>query len=75
MPPQSPSSRKLRAVLLSSGEREHFLSEIERVRPLMTEHVEIVAEDYTGQIDISAVDAQPPSPKARTPIKTPPAMT
>ena len=51
------SSRKLRAVLLSSGEREHFLSEIERVRPLIVKHVEIVAEDYSGHNDISGTDA------------------
>jgi NAD+ kinase len=44
-------------VILSSGQREHFLSEIERVRPLIVEHVDIVAEDYSGQNDISATDA------------------
>jgi NAD+ kinase len=56
MPPPT-SSPRLRAVLLSSGEREHFLSEIERVRPLILKHVDIVAEDYSGQNDISATDA------------------
>jgi NAD+ kinase len=47
----------LRAVLLSSGQREQFLSEIERVRPLIEKNAEIVAEDYSGQNDVSGADA------------------
>ncbi len=48
---------RLRAVVLSSGQRAHFLSEIERVRPQIGQYAEIVAEDYSGQNDVSAVDA------------------
>lgn len=48
---------RLRAVLLSSGQRAQFLSEIDRVRPLIGQDAEIVAEDYSGQNDISAIDA------------------
>jgi NAD+ kinase len=47
----------MRAVILSSGEREHFRSEIERVRPSIQNHVDIVGEDYSGQTDISGMDA------------------
>ena len=33
------------------------MSEIERVRPLIVKHADIVAEDYSGHNDISATDA------------------
>ncbi len=52
-----PASRCLRAVILSSGQRAQFLGEIDRVRPLLAQHAEIVAEDYTGQNDVSGIDA------------------
>jgi NAD+ kinase len=55
--PPSPAPHRLRAVLLSSGQRAQFLSEIERVRPLLGQYAEIVAEDYSGQNDVSGLDA------------------
>jgi NAD+ kinase len=51
------AARRLRAVLLSSGQRAQFLSEIDRVRPLIEQHAEIVAEDFSGQNPVSAGDA------------------
>jgi NAD+ kinase len=44
-------------VLLSSGRRAQFLTEIDRVRPLIGQDAEIVAEDYSGQNDVSGIDA------------------
>jgi NAD+ kinase len=57
MSPPCPAPKRLRAVLLSSGQRAQFLSEVARVRPLIGEHAEIVAEDFSGQNDISGIDA------------------
>ena len=52
-----PPEQKIRAFLLSTGQRTHVLAEAERLRPLIQQHVEIVGEDFTGQEDMSGVAA------------------
>jgi NAD+ kinase len=52
-----PGDRRLRVALLSTGQRPHFLEEIERLRPIIERHAEIVAEDFTGQENVSCAEA------------------
>ncbi|MHC4400644.1 MAG: NAD(+)/NADH kinase [Planctomycetota bacterium] len=47
----------MRVVLLGSGERSNVVEEADSLRPLIEQHVEIVASDFTGQADLSTVDA------------------
>ena len=59
-PPQSisfPRDQRLRVILLSTGQRPHFLDEIRRLRPVIEQYAEIVAEDFSGQEDVSGVEA------------------
>lgn len=47
----------LRALLMGAGQRPNVLPEAERLRPLIERHARIVAEDFTGTIDMSDQDA------------------
>jgi NAD+ kinase len=58
--PQSisfPSNQRLRAILLSTGQRSYFLDEIQRLRPLIEPYADIAAEDFSGEEDVSAAEA------------------
>ncbi|MGA2258087.1 MAG: NAD(+)/NADH kinase, partial [Thermoguttaceae bacterium] len=58
--PQSisfPRDQRLRVILLSTGQRPHFLNEIRRLRPVIEQYAEIVAEDFSGQKDVSHLEA------------------
>ena len=46
-----------RAVVLGSGGRSNVLAEAERLRPLIERYLEIVVCDYSGQVDLSEVQA------------------
>jgi NAD+ kinase len=52
-----PSDRPMRVVLLSTGQRPHVLAEAQRLRPLIEQQAEIVGTDFTGQEDMSSVEA------------------
>ncbi len=59
-PPESisfPRDQRLRVILLSTGQRPHFLHEIERLRPVIKHYAEIVGEDFSGQDNVSHVEA------------------
>jgi NAD+ kinase len=43
----------LRAILLGAGRRPNVLPEARRLRPLIERHARIVAEDFTGELDMS----------------------
>ncbi len=47
----------LRAILLGAGQRPNVLPEAERLRPLIERHARIVAEDFTGAIDMAGQEA------------------
>ncbi len=47
----------LRAILLGAGQRPNVLPEAERLRPIIGRHARIVAEDFTGTVDMSGQDA------------------
>ncbi|MDZ7619029.1 MAG: NAD(+)/NADH kinase, partial [Patescibacteria group bacterium] len=47
----------LRAILMGAGQRPNVLPEAERLRPLIERHAHIVAEDFTGTVDMSNQDA------------------
>jgi len=47
----------MRVILLGSGERPGVLEGAERLRPEIARHAQIVASDFTGQQDLSAVEA------------------
>ncbi len=49
--------RRLRALLLGSGERPHVLAEARRLRPLIEQHLDIVVEDFAFQADLTTVAA------------------
>ena len=58
--PQSivfPRGQRLRVILLSTGQRPHFLEGIQRLRPVIGQYADIVAEDFSGQEDVSGVEA------------------
>ena len=58
--PQSisfPRDQRPRVILLSTGQRPHFLEEIRRLRPVIEQCTQIVAEDFSGQEDVSSVEA------------------
>ena len=48
---------QLRVVMLGFGERPNVAAEAERLRPAVSELAEIAAEDFTGTIDMSSVEA------------------
>jgi NAD+ kinase len=52
-----PVGRRIRAIVLSTGQRPHVLAEAQRLRPLIQQHVEIVSCDFTGLEDMSTVQA------------------
>ncbi|MGA2068378.1 MAG: NAD(+)/NADH kinase [Thermoguttaceae bacterium] len=52
-----PAGRPIRAILLGSGRKRRVLEEAERLRPVILEHAQIVASDFSGVEDMSAVDA------------------
>ncbi|MGA2616012.1 MAG: NAD(+)/NADH kinase [Thermoguttaceae bacterium] len=52
-----PPDRPLRVVLLSAGQRPHVAAEAERLRAIITRHAQIVGVDFTGQEDMSTIDA------------------
>lgn len=53
------SSKRLKAILLGSGDRRpQILEDIERLRPLVAEVVDIVGEDFSYQEDFSKCDAE-----------------
>ena len=59
-PPQPisfPRDQRLRVILLSTGQRPHFLDEVQRLRPVIKQYAEIVAEDFSGQEDVSCANA------------------
>jgi NAD+ kinase len=47
----------MRVILLGFGGRQDFLREAARLKPLIEKQVEIVASDFTGQQDLSGVEA------------------
>lgn len=47
----------LRALLLGAGQRPNVLPEAERLRPLIERHARIVAEDFTGAVDMAGQSA------------------
>ncbi len=59
-PPQPivfPAGQRLRVILLSTAQRPRFLDSIRRLRPIIEQHAQIVVEDFTGQDDVSNVEA------------------
>ena len=46
-----------RVILLSTGQRPHFLEEIRRLRPIIEQYTRVVGQDFTGQEDVSGVEA------------------
>ena len=52
-----PRDRRLRVVLLSTGQRPHFLDGIRQLRPVIDQYASVIAEDFTGQQDVSGIDA------------------
>ncbi len=52
-----PRDRRPRVMLLSTGQRPRFLDEVRRLRPLIERYAEIVGEDFSGQEDVSRVEA------------------
>ena len=55
--PRNASAGPLRAVLLGFGERTDVVAEVERQQPLIQQFAEVVAADFTGTVDMSAVEA------------------
>jgi len=49
--------RRLKALLLGSGERQHVLDEADRLRPVIEAHADIVLADFDSQHDLSSVEA------------------
>lgn len=47
----------MRAILLGFGGRPNVVREAERLRPLIEKYAEIVAVDFTGQMDLSVIEA------------------
>jgi NAD+ kinase len=47
----------MRAIVLGFGGRPNIVREAERLRPLVEKYVEVVAVDFTGQMDLSTVEA------------------
>ena len=47
----------LRTLLLGAGQRPNVLPEAERLRPIIERHARIVAEDFTGTVDMSGQEA------------------
>lgn len=55
---ESDSNEKPKAILLGSGDRRpRILSEVERLRPEIAKHVQIVGEDFDYNDDLSKCDA------------------
>lgn len=52
-----PPDRRLRVILLSTGQREHVLAEAVRLRPYIEQYADVVGTDFTGQMDMSNVEA------------------
>jgi NAD+ kinase len=60
LPAQSvriPASRRMRVILLSTGQRPRVLAEAERLRPMIEELADIVGSDFTGSQDMSGLEA------------------
>lgn len=47
----------LRALLMGAGQRPNVLPAAERLRPVIERHARIVAEDFTGTVDMAGQDA------------------
>jgi NAD+ kinase len=47
----------MRAIVLGFGGRPNVVHEAERLRPLIEKYAEIVAVDFTGQMDLSLIEA------------------
>ncbi len=54
---QPAGPRSLGAILLGAGRRTHVAEAVAGLRPVVEQHVRIVAEDFSGTQDMSAVDA------------------
>jgi NAD+ kinase len=52
-----PRDQRLRFILLSTGQRPQFLEEFQRLRPEIERYADIVAKDFSGQEDVSGVEA------------------
>jgi NAD+ kinase len=52
-----PADRRLRVMLLGSGNRPHVLEEAQRLRPLIERHADIVLSDFAFEQDLSRVKA------------------
>jgi len=52
-----PGDQRLRVILLSTGQQPHVLQEFQRLRPAIERNADIVAKDFSGQEDVSAVQA------------------
>jgi NAD+ kinase len=52
-----PPGRRVRAILLGSGQKRQVLTEAERLRPAILQHADIVLADFSGVEDMSSVDA------------------
>jgi NAD+ kinase len=52
-----PAGRPVRAILLGSGQKRNVLTEAQRLGPVIQEYAQIVASDFSGVEDMSAVDA------------------
>jgi len=48
----------MRVMLLGSGERPGVLEQANRLRPLIERYAQIVAFDFTGQMDLAQLDAE-----------------
>lgn len=47
----------MRVIILGFGGREEVVRESERLEPIIAEHAEIAAMDFTGEADLSEIDA------------------
>lgn len=50
-------AQRPRAIVLGSGTRPNIVSAAGRLQPVVAEHLEIVACDFTGELDLSAIEA------------------
>ncbi len=56
-PEDNPTAPLMRAIVLGLGDRPEVLAEAERLRPLIEQHARIVASDFSGEQDMSNVEA------------------
>lgn len=47
----------MRVIILGFGEREDVVREAERLQPVIADHAEIAAIDFTGEADLTQIDA------------------